>query len=109
MSHDKAVGVPLANLDWEQLGRSLAMLVPTSVMLRHASIDSTLRHYVHPEPLSEVDFIKDLFTRPLKEVITKWYGSRDNAATLAAAVMDNMLDELAPDELGDGDTAADHG
>jgi hypothetical protein len=89
-------GIPLADLDWEQLGRAVAMLVPICVQLRHASLDSTLRHYIHPEPLSETDFVRDLFTEPLEDVIKKWYGSRDNAGRIAAAVTDQMLDRLMP-------------
>ena len=89
-------GIPLADLDWERLGRTVAMLVPVCVQLRHASLDSTLRHYIHPEPLSETDFVRDLFTEPLEDVITKWYGNRENAGRIAAAVMDQLLDGLMP-------------
>ena len=86
----------LADLDWEKIGRAVVMLVPTTVQLRHASLDSTLRHYVHPEPLSELDFVRDLFVLPLEEVIDKWYGNRLNAGRIAAAVMDELLDNLIP-------------
>jgi hypothetical protein len=89
-------GIPLADLDWEQLGRTVAMLVPICVQMRHASLDSTLRDYIHPVPLSESDFVRDLFTEPLGEVIEKWYGSRENAGRIAAAVMDQVLDGLMP-------------
>lgn len=89
-------GIPLARLDWEQLGRSLAMLAPIAVTLRHTSVDSTIRDYIHPEPLSESDFIKDLFTLPLDELAVKWYGSRGNAARLMAAVTDRVIDNLVP-------------
>ena len=92
----EARGIPLADLNWERLGRAVAMLVPTTVHLRHASLDSTLRHYVHPEPLSELDFVRDLFVLPLGEVIEKWYGNRLNAGRIAAAVMDQVLDDLIP-------------
>lgn len=87
--------IALAGLDWEQLGRSLALIVPVTVMLRHASIDSAM-DYIHPEPLSETDFIKDLFTMPLGEVIEKWYGSRENAGELAAIATDSVIDGLIP-------------
>lgn len=93
---DNEGGVPLAGLDWEQLGRSLAMLAPIAVQLRHASVESTLRDYIHPEPLSESDFIRDLFMMPLDEVVVKWYGSHENASRLAAVVMDQVLDGLMP-------------
>jgi hypothetical protein len=89
-------GVPLADLDWEQLGRTVAMLAPTAAYLRHASLDSTLRDYIHPEPLSEMDFVRDLFMEPLGEVIDKWYGGRENATRMAAAVMETVLDDLMP-------------
>lgn len=87
---------PLADLDWEKIGRAVVMLVPTTVGLRHASLDSTLRDYIHPEPLSELDFVRDLFILPLDEVIEKWYGDRLAAGRMAADVMDQVLDELMP-------------
>jgi len=88
--------VPVADLDYEQIGRAAIMLIPICVTLRHASLDSTLRYYIHPEPLSAVDFIRDLFIMPLDKVIKKWYGSRMNAGRIAAAVMDQLLDEIMP-------------
>ena len=87
---------PLANLDWERIGRAVVMLIPTTVRLRHASLDSTLRDYVHPDPLSELDFVRDLFILPLDEVIEKWYGDRLAAGRIAAAAMDQVLDRLMP-------------
>ena len=70
-------GFPLAALDWEQLGRSLAMLAPVAVTLRHASVESTLRDYIHPGPRSGM-------------------AGRMNAAELASAAMDDILDRLIP-------------
>lgn len=87
--------VPLTDLDFEKIGRALVMLVPTCVHLRHASIESTL-YYVHPESGTEAEFVHDLFMLPLEEVITKWYGGREPASRLAAAVMDQILADLIP-------------
>jgi hypothetical protein len=81
----------VAYLDYEQIGRAVVMLAPTSAYLRHASITSTLRDYIHPAPLSASDFIRDLFLMPLEEAIDKWYGSRLNATRLAAEVMDAVV------------------
>jgi hypothetical protein len=91
-----APDAPLADLDWEQIGRAVVMIVPVCVQMRHASVDSTLRDYVHPEPMSETDFVRDVFLMPLDEVIEKWYGDRLTAGRIAAAVMDQVLDGLIP-------------
>jgi hypothetical protein len=88
--------IPLADLDFEWIGRTVAMLVPVCVGLRHASLDSTIRDYIHPEPMSESDFVRDLFILPLEDVIAKWYGDRMTAGRMAAAVMDQILDRLMP-------------
>jgi hypothetical protein len=94
--NENAPDVPLADLDWEQIGRAVVMIVPVCVQMRHASVDSTLRDYVHPEPMSETDFVRDVFLMPLDEVIEKWYGDRLTAGRMAAAVMDQVLDRLMP-------------
>jgi hypothetical protein len=90
---------PLADLDFEQIGRALVMLVPTSASLRHASVISTLRDYIHPKPGSEGDFVRDLFLLPLDDVADKWYGGRLNASRISAVVMDGIIARLAGDRV----------
>lgn len=85
---------PVADLDLEAIGSALVMLAPTAVGLRHTSVESTLRDYIHPEPLSASDFVRDLFVMPLGEVVEKWYGGRMGAGRMAADAMDEFIAEL---------------
>lgn len=91
--------VRLIDLDFKRIGEALIALPLTTLGLRHASIESSL-DYIHPEPGTEAEFVKDLFTLPQDEIIAKWYGGHEFAAQLTAATMDKVLASLLPGGFG---------
>jgi hypothetical protein len=81
---------PLAKLDLEEIAAALIMLVPGCLTLGHQSIRSDL-WYIHPEPGSAAEFVKDLFTLKPDEVARKWYGSEEGAMLLHSAAISLAL------------------
>ncbi len=74
---------PALDLDPARIGQIILMLVPASASARHRQPAETLRDYVSPRGDRELEFIRDLFTKPTEELAERWYCGMDWATTLA--------------------------
>jgi hypothetical protein len=84
---------PVFDLDPATLGEMVLRLGALAQALGHEHVSGTVTPYLrHPETLSaEGMFISDLFSRPVSEIVNRWYGGADEAAHLVAETMGREL------------------
>jgi hypothetical protein len=88
MSTDEGSPVPpVADLDLRLVGDLLTRLPATAAMMRHASVQSTLGYIAGDPEEPEQEFVRDILTLPLAEVLDKWYGGHLYAAALGSALV----------------------
>ena len=85
---------PVTELDWKRVGEVLTKLPTVAAYLRHASLQGTLEYVWPTSDGRETEFVRDILTKPLDDVLDKWYGGRFNASGLAAGIMDLELEKL---------------
>jgi hypothetical protein len=85
---------PVAELDLRRIGEILTKLPAVAAYLRHESVTGTLDYVWRDASIPEREFIRDILTEPLDVVLDRWYGGHLHATTLAAGVMDFVLQEL---------------
>lgn len=82
---------PVFDLDLSALGAILIQLPATSARVGHASLQATFGYGSADDASPEGQFIRDVFTLPVSEVIAKWYGSERNASRFAGEVFGRAL------------------
>lgn len=81
----------IENLDTTRVGEILMRLPATAAMLRHASLQSTLGYVCEdPEP-PEQEFVRDVLTMRVSEIVEKWYGGHDHATAIASALVASAI------------------
>ena len=77
------ITLKIQSLDEKKLFNILLRTPLVSMHAHHKHIKSTLKDYVMPsEDDLEAQYVKDLFTLETDEIIEKWYGGEEAAATL---------------------------
>jgi hypothetical protein len=84
--------VPVENLNMELVGELLARLPAVAAQLRHTSVQSTLGYIGEDPQEPEMAFVRDMLTRPLAEIVAKWYGGHRHAAALGAALTASAME-----------------
>lgn len=77
------------DLDPEALGNMVIRLGLISRQLDHTRVTHTVDPYLnHPEIPSppEAEFLRDLLTKPVPEIIDRWYGGDDQAARMYSVI-----------------------
>lgn len=79
----------IEGLDPARVGEALMRLPAAAAMLRHANLQSALGYVAEGDP--EQEYVRDVLTLTVKEVITKWHGGQLAATGMATSLVADAI------------------